>query len=53
MLKILRRNKYNNLLLPQEETFSFQITKEAKIEKLSNREARKAWKQLQESYSQP
>ena len=31
MLKMLRRMKYNNFILPQEETFFFQITKEANI----------------------
>ena len=43
MLKFPRRIKYNNLILPQEETFFFQITKEGKIENLPNGDARKAW----------
>ena len=46
MLKMLGRIKYNNLILPQEDTFFFQITKEAKIKNLPNRDARKAWGNL-------
>ena len=41
--------KYNNFILPQEETFFFQITEEAKIDKLINRDAIKAWGKSQES----